>query len=81
MPRGSTEPIRRIAMNVGGPIDRSTSCREIERARIFDAFASVGVVPTGERRLGKTSPARLVERHACERGWNVVRQSAEGSRR
>ena len=72
-------PIRPIPLNVGGPIDPEHLVgREIELARIFEAFTSVGVVLTGERRLGKTSLARLVERHAHGIGWDVVRQSAEG---
>jgi hypothetical protein len=75
----STRPIRPVPLNVGGPIDPEHLVgRETELARIFDAFASVGVVLTGERRLGKTSLARLVERRARQRGWDVVRQSAEG---
>jgi hypothetical protein len=38
------------------------------------------VVLTGERRMGKTSLARLVGESASEAGWSVVRQSAEGLR-
>jgi len=52
--------------------------RDAELQRTFDAFASVGVILTGERRLGKTSLALLVALKAREHGWDVVRQSAEG---
>lgn len=52
--------------------------REAELQRIFHAFDSVGVVLTGERRLGKTSLASLVARDAERIGWDVVRQSAQG---
>lgn len=71
--------IRPIPLNVGGPIDPAHMVgRDRELTRIFDAFASVGVVLTGERRLGKTSLAALVALEAHDRGWDVVRQSSEG---
>lgn len=79
MSRQPDRPIRPIPLNIGGPIDPEHLVgRDADVTRIFDAFASVGVVLTGERRLGKTSLARLVEQRAGERGWDVVRQSAEG---
>lgn len=79
MPTPADRAIRPIPLNIGGPIDPEHLVgRDQELARIFDAFASVGVVLTGERRLGKTSLARLVERQARRCGWDVVRHSAEG---
>jgi hypothetical protein len=73
------QPIRPIPLNTGGPTDPEHMVgREAELRRIFDAFGSVGVVLTGERRLGKTSLAMLVALEARRIGWDVIRQSAEG---
>ncbi len=52
--------------------------RERASADIFTSLESVGVVITGERRMGKTSLARVIARDANARGWTVVSQSAEG---
>jgi hypothetical protein len=74
-------PIREVPLNSGGPVDpEHVIGREEELKGIFDAFKSVGVVLTGERRLGKTSLASLVARDAKRLEWDVIRQSAEGFR-
>lgn len=52
--------------------------RERDVAAVFRSLASVGVVITGERRMGKTSLARVIARDARSQGWTVVSQSAEG---
>ena len=71
--------IRAIPLNTGGPVDPEHMVgREAELRRIFGAFESVGVVLTGERRMGKTSLAMLVAVEARRLGWDVVRQSAQG---
>lgn len=52
--------------------------REGDVAAICGALETTSVVLTGERRMGKTSLARVVERDARTSGWTVVRQSGEG---
>ncbi len=70
---------RPIPLNAGGPMaPEDVVGREREVADIFRSLESVGVVITGERRMGKTSLARVVARDATARGWTVVSQSAEG---
>lgn len=71
--------LRPIPLNSGGPLDPAHVIgREREVGEVFRSLESVGVVLTGERRMGKTSLARVVERDALERGWTVLWQSAEG---
>ena len=72
-------PLRPIPLNVGGPLaPEHVIGRAREVADVFQSLESVGVVITGERRMGKTSLARVVARDARDRGWSVVWQSAEG---
>ncbi|MEA2220138.1 MAG: hypothetical protein QOJ35_2764 [Solirubrobacteraceae bacterium] len=72
-------PLRPIPLNVGGPLaPEHVIGRTAEVADVFRSLASVGVVITGERRMGKTSLARVIARDAEIRGWTVVWQSAEG---
>ena len=71
--------LRPIPLNTGGPLaPEDVIGREREVADVFRSLASVGVVITGERRMGKTSLARVIARDARARGWTVVSQSAEG---
>lgn len=71
--------IRPIPVNIGGPVDpKHLVGRDREVDRVFRAFESVGVVLTGERRMGKTSLARLVADRARSMGWEVVWVSGEG---
>lgn len=68
-----------IPLNTGGPLaPEDVIGRERDVANVFRSLESVGVVITGERRMGKTSLARVVARDAVERGWTVGWQSAEG---
>ena len=70
---------RPIALTVGGTVDpEDVIGREHEVGRIFDAFDSTSVVLTGERRMGKTSLARVIERDATRGDWSVIWQSGEG---
>jgi AAA ATPase domain len=73
--------IRPIAVNPGGLLDPSDIVgRDADRERICATLERRSVVLTGERRMGKTSLARLVGQSASQAGWSVVRQSAEGLR-
>jgi hypothetical protein len=71
--------VRPIPINPGGLLDikhivgRTLICDEI-----LETLETRSVVLTGERRMGKTSLARLIEQEAPHRGWTVIRQSAEG---
>ncbi len=74
--------LRPIPVNPGGAVaiehilGRDRMCD-----LILETLETRSVVLTGERRMGKTSLARLVEHAAQERGWVVVRHSAEGYER
>lgn len=71
--------LRPIPLNAGGPLaPEHVVGRAREVTEVFRSLESVGVIITGERRMGKTSLARVVVRDATERGWTVVSQSAEG---
>jgi hypothetical protein len=68
-------------VNAGGTLSLDHIVgRERARDDVFTMLLSQSVVLTGERRMGKTSLARLVEPLAREQGWTVVRLSAEGYR-
>jgi hypothetical protein len=68
-----------IPLNPGGVLDPEDVVGRAEDANaVRESLEATSVVLTGERRMGKTSLARLLERDARERGWTVVRQSGEG---
>jgi hypothetical protein len=70
---------RPIPLNTGGPMaPEDVIGREQDVSEVFRYLTSVGVVITGERRMGKTSLARVIARDARSQGWTVVSQSAEG---
>lgn len=74
-------PLRSIPINAGGTLSlehivgRDSACDTV-----LATLGGQSVVLTGERRMGKTSLARLVEAAARRQGWTVVRLSAEGYR-
>lgn len=68
-----------IPINPGGVLAAEHVVgRKDDLARVMSVLETRSVVITGERRMGKTSLATLVETEAERRGWTVVRQSAEG---
>lgn len=71
--------VRPLPLTIGGPMDPDHVVgRDAAVKAIFGTLDSTSVVLTGERRMGKTSLARVVERDARRDGWTVVWQSAEG---
>jgi hypothetical protein len=71
--------IRPIPLSLGGiPDTRNLIGRDGQAARVADLLQqSHGVVLTGDRRVGKTSLARLVEERLTGAGVRVARTSAQ----
>ncbi|WP_148261142.1 P-loop NTPase family protein [Conexibacter woesei] len=73
--------IRPIPVNSGGGLDvENIIGRDGFRDEMLAALDRRSVVLTGERRMGKTSVAKLVERASPRDGWTTVRLSVEGYR-
>jgi hypothetical protein len=74
-------PLRPIPVNPGGTLSLEHIIgRNEARDSVLTTLRGQSVVLTGERRMGKTSLARLIEVAASPEGWTVVRLSAEGYR-
>jgi hypothetical protein len=72
---------RSIPVNAGGTLSLEHIIgRDIARDEVLVTLQGQSVVLTGERRMGKTSLARLIEAAAASQGWTPVRLSAEGYR-
>lgn len=73
--------IRPIPVNSGGGLDvENILGRDGFRDEVLDTLDRRSVVLTGERRMGKTSVAKLVEQASPRDGWTTVRLSVEGYR-